>query len=159
MSIIRETENAKASDARYAMKYTRENRVYKDDHPVCWVVARTPRGTNVDLLVPSNLEIIHYPSRPRLGAVNNSDRTGGFTPGERYTVSETATAREYVAMQERTVPSPFAGKEGLAVNVFPAGTDPAKEFEPVVELRFDDDSTMIFPASWLSRAGSTTERA
>jgi hypothetical protein len=154
--MITEIDNASVETARYAMRYTRENRVYRDDHPACWVVANSPRGTNVDLLSPAGLEIVHWAgkTRPRFGAVNNSDRTGGLEVGQRLTVSETATAKHWVALNARTVRSPCAGKTGVVTLVFQAGDEPAGEFEPAAQLRFPDGSEQVFPCSWLRRACS-----
>lgn len=149
--MISETSNASVETARHAMRYTRENRKYHNDPPACWVIANTPRGTNIDILSPGCLEVVHWngKSRPVFGAVNNSDKTGGLGVGLRLTVSETATARHWVAMQERVVPSAFAGKSGVVTRVFEAGDEPAGEFEPAAQIRFDDDSEQVFPCSWL----------
>ena len=123
-----------------------------------WVLASSPRGTHVDLLAPG-VEIIHWAgqTRPRFGAVNNSDRTGGLAVGQLLTVSETATARHWVAMEERTVRSPFAGKTGTVTLVFQAGDEPATEFEPVAQLRFPNGSEQVFPCSWLRLARTAND--
>lgn len=108
-----------------------------------WVLFHTSRGTNADFL-SGMCEIYEgCKSRPRLGAIHRDDRTGGFSVGDEVHVSETATARHWLAMQETIVRSPFAGRDGRVIDILDDQLSCVVDFE---------DGTAVFPFDWLCRA-------
>lgn len=122
-----------------------------------WVLEHTKRGTMGDALQGATYEIFDdwKPkkfSAPRLGARHKKDMSGGFTPGMRVRLSETATARHWVAGVEKIVKHPARGKVGTVEYVTDADN-------LLVSVVFDECKdagglpvAMVCPGDWLRLA-------
>jgi hypothetical protein len=122
-----------------------------------WVLQHTRRGTMADALTEASYEIYDDWSKdpaksPRLGAVHKEDATGGFLPGLRVTLSETATARSWAAGVEKISKHPAAGKDGTVEFVTDADN-------LLVSVIFDEVTdgggrpvAMLIPGDWLRLA-------
>gem|GEM_PF-6044780 len=139
-------------------KFTNSNREAQDALDAgYWVLCCTPRGTRADLLGGGSYEIYADSSRaadkrPRIGAIHKSDRTGGFVPGMRVCLSETATYRSWEHGCEHITPHVAAGKSGTVEFVTDAEN-------LIVSVIFDDIKdrdgqpvAMMVPGDWLRLA-------
>lgn len=128
-----------------------------------WVLPYTPFRSNADCLSPGLFEVLtdaedpegHF--RPRLGAIHQTDGTGGFRIGDRLHVSSNATIQHWEGLQEETRPHPFADHAGDVVTVFDFHENGAL----TVRVRFQTERgpvDAILPGDWLRKTTADDQK-